>query len=625
MAIKFNKELLLKHRFWVMLGATALLALIGIGYLEMFVDAEVMRKKYDDDFKRYKNTLPKSNKKTLDAYQSVIDEDTKNETKIWTDAYVEEEPLFRWPKLVEKRFNFANGYFARDIKLSKLPDAKSWPKDVDEKTKGEKILHGAFESQEEDGIWVKRGNGKKVFISPTQNVRVTDDGRPIEYVSLKDIGPGKFVTVTYQKGRYFNDPLTGTEIDAFTKSYSDQIWEVLKTVEPLDEKGKGVVQLRDWLYPPSELPTELPPSGSFIRYVTGPWNVNKPLSKEAWIAQEDLWIQTEIYRMIAEANKKISDFQGKGGKKADTPYTFVNPTFKVELTLDPKGNLAFKIKNRLDHQQALDLNFRVLLNDARDFTPETFRISGDALKPAGDKNGKDTFTASFPIAKSPRNGVFSVQQVLTWQTAAVKRIDLISIGDAGEQSHSHRTFGEGALRPFDSKDMDGAVMAKGVPGRPPGKGAKGVIAPPKGGAAPVAAGANMGAIEHGLWTFRYVGDGVSDQFRRIPVAVVIIVDQDHVDRVLTSFNNSKLRFLPTQVLLNQYPGSLQPPAPPAADADKPVRPLFPGGRPAPVAPQPQAGAASDTETNMELIIYGIMTLYQRYPPLPPPLAVEKKN
>ena len=48
----------------------------------------------------------------------------------------------------------------------------------------------------------------------------------------------------------------------------------------------------------------------------------------------------------------------------------------------------------------------------------------------------------------------------------------------------------------------------------------------------------------------------------IPVAVVLIVDQDHVDRVLNSFNNSKLRFLETQVLLNYYSGSLQPPPPP---------------------------------------------------------------
>ena len=29
-----------------------------------------------------------------------------------------------------------------------------------------------------------------------------------------------------------------------------------------------------------------------------------------------------------------------------------------------------------------------------------------------------------------------------------------------------------------------------------------------------------------------------------------------------------------------------------------------------------ANGAADTETNMELVIYGIMTIYQRYPPAP---------
>ena len=45
------------------------------------------------------------------------------------------------------------------------------------------------------------------------------------------------------------------------------------------------------------------------------------------------------------------------------------------------------------------------------------------------------------------------------------------------------------------------------------------------------------------------------------VAIVLIVDQNQVDRVQTAFNNSKLRFLTTQVLLNHYPKSLKPELP----------------------------------------------------------------
>src|SRR5262249_49976 len=160
---------------------------------------------------------------------------------------------------------------------------------------------------------------------------------------------------------------------------------------------------------------------------------------EAWIAQENLWIQKEIYRMVRAANDEVAVFKGKGGKERNKVYSFFNPNFEVELTLDDKQTLTFKIKNRLDRQQSIDLNFRVLLNDQPGFASEDIRISGDPLKPKGAKSVKDVFV--FPADKSPRNAILKVEQVLNWQMAAVKRIDQISIGSAAgdEISHSHRT------------------------------------------------------------------------------------------------------------------------------------------------------------------------------------------
>jgi hypothetical protein len=120
------------------------------------------------------------------------------------------------------------------------------------------------------------------------------------------------------------------------------------------------------------------------------------------------------------------------------------------------------------------------------------------------------------------------------------------------------------------------------------------------------------------------------------VAVALIVDQDHVDRVLTHFNNSKLRFLELQVLLNHYTGSLTPPATTEQKEKGPegyppgIRPkgfgfpgglggregLIPGGPGRPAAGNQPSGDGQNLETNMELVIYGVMTLYQRYPPRP---------
>jgi hypothetical protein len=61
---------------------------------------------------------------------------------------------------------------------------------------------------------------------------------------------------------------------------------------------------------------------------------------------------------------------------------------------------------------------------------------------------------------------------------------------------------------------------------------------------------------HKLVSDRYFD--VTPQARRVPVAVVLIVDPAHVTRVETAFANSPLRFLINQVLINRYPRSVRP-------------------------------------------------------------------
>ena len=113
------------------------------------------------------------------------------------------------------------------------------------------------------------------------------------------------------------------------------------------------------------------------------------------------------------------------------------------------------------------------------------------------------------------------------------------------------------------------------------------------------------------------------------MAVVLVVDQDHVDRVITQFNNSKLRFLESQVLLNHFSGSLQPAG--VVEQKKEGAGPPPGSQPGfkgfggfgtkgldtgATEGQPAAAGGDNQETNMEMVIYGIVTLYQRYPPRP---------
>src|SRR5262249_43229593 len=413
--------------------------------------------------------------------------------------------------------------------------------------------------------------------------------------------------------------------------YKQQNHDVLRIVEPLDEKGNGVVQLRDWLYRSDSLPDEQEKKDvKFIRYVAQDWLVKTEVSKEAWIAQENIWIQREIYQIIKRSNDDISKFHGGEEKGAKGKYHFRNPAFALELSLAEDKSLSFKITNLLQRTQKLDLNVRVKMSKPGDAA--IIPISGLPLPP-----GKSHVqTIKYDAKESPRTGVYAVEQMLTWETAAVKRIDHISIGSIAPDdiSHSQRTFPD-VLRPFDEKDLPKEEKKEEKEGVPPGGkrfGREEGLGGPGGG------GANKTLLRHGLWTDRYIE--VSEQSRRIPVAVALIVDQDHVDRVLTHFNNSKLRFLELQVLLNHYTGSLAPPATTeqkekGGEGPPGFRPkgfgvpggfggregFIPGGpgRPGGLGPgagnQPP-GDGQDLESNMELVIYGVMTLYQRYPPRP---------
>lgn len=613
MALKINKEMILKNKFWILLNLAGLLAFLGL----MFLYLEDPSAKQLDILKKARNSSTKVKGEQSEQTIAEMAERAKKaknlELEVWSDAFKAQEPLFFWSNKVEDDFAFQNGRFITEIKIEKdFPaDKKTWPEDTPT------LIRGILTEYNRDYIKVTDRHGKEVRFNPMTSVSMNivnpDDGKKMVWDNRLANYRGKLFVVTFQNGKYFADGLTTREVSAFSDSYSSQIHNILRTVDPMNIKGEGVVLLKDWLYDPEKLPHEDPKGKDlkFVRYVSEPWKINTDITKEAWIAQEDIWLQSEIYRVIRSVNDSISKFRGKGGEKRATAYKFQNDNFDLDLTLQADNSLTFKIKNRLKKRQRLDLNFRVQMNKTQ--PAEIVKISGLPLMPLGDKEGKDSHMQTLTPNKElpPRQGIFAVEQVLTMDSAAVKRIDQVSIGSNGvdDISHSHRTYPEN-LMPFDPKDLPAKDQA-GDPG--------GGKQPPFGGLRPgggLAAGGNEKPLPHGLWTNRY--KEVTEQSRRIPISVVLIVDQDHVDRVVSTFNNSKLRFLETQILVNHYAEQLQPPPLPIenkADGGG-FPPKFGGGREQAGGPLVGAPSTNADESNMELVIYGIMTLYQRYPPRP---------
>lgn len=82
----------------------------------------------------------------------------------------------------------------------------------------------------------------------------------------------------------------------YQEIYRDQFIELLKIVEPVDQKGKGLVQMKQEV---------------IGRYVQ-PWSAESQYSvtvPEAWLAQEDIWLLRALLGVVARANTGSTKFQ----------------------------------------------------------------------------------------------------------------------------------------------------------------------------------------------------------------------------------------------------------------------------------------------------------------------------
>jgi hypothetical protein len=657
--MKFDKDTLIKHRFWILLGVAVPLSLLSLLILATVVSARISkaRKSLEDELgkvEKYKDKI--MNDRWVAVMREAADEKKKFEEVVWKSAYDEQKTISTWPREVEDQFHFQDGLFPVGIKLLKSAPQDASPGKEAASTadegpeKHEYQFTGRIETIERNWMEVKNGKEAKTFQRTPAVTRkvVTDDGKEISFVDLR---AGNWVEVTYEKGRYFGDPLTDEEQRAFAKGYSGQIAPILAQVNPVSANGRGVVILKGWPYRESEPPPE---NARFLIFKSGEWKLDKDISDEAWMAQEDLWVQREIYRLISVANEYVSHFKGKGGADVSRTYTFTNPYWRVDLKLVGPKKLAVKITNQLTSRQKLDFFLAAKLSS----------VGYEPIPVGGHEplNPQESFEFAHDIVGRTPAGIFGLEQVLTWETAAVKRIDQISLGSlASECCHSHRTFPEGIRAFREEKKTEEATQAANVGGEE--QQAKLMAQQQKfmGAMAGGMAGGQKGGelTPNGLRKERYVE--VTRQARRIPVGLSLIVDQNHVDRVLTAFSNSKLRFLTTQVIMNRYPNSVRPsisstsadtvaPGGKVASGSNPadvmksivsgaqgkmagfgampdmskmigsVPPGMMGGMPFPSVMQPGAATSAaggdEDESNFELVIYGIVSLYERYPPRP---------
>ncbi|HEV8059366.1 MAG TPA: hypothetical protein VGP68_05815 [Gemmataceae bacterium] len=500
MAVKVDKEFLLKHRFWILTGVFVILALVPLFLLTTSVSDEVAKKRDEYD----------KAKKAVEGITSPMNDS-------WVTAY--------------------------NVKDKFVSDKR------DE-------VHGqAWRSQE--------------------NMMTYPE-------SLKPI----------MKDKYFGDTLVFTDLDKFARDYQSQLGSAVVEVQPLlplEGYEKGVVQFPggsiDGVLRLSVQFTSLPPSKEDF------WLAQEDL----WVKRELLRIIRDANDSVARfhaadeeqpvvekkqpepanpakpaadasvaGNKPAADASAAENKPADgaTPpapkpaakpivkksidlnhRVFRNQHWELDLTLKqglndqkkPVYKVSGTIKNIGKRQRPLGIDFKVLLQDGPD--PAGIILPVDREPLAVGETWTIPPTREFSADQIAFDGLHGVEEVLTWRTAPVKRIDVIELG------YSSSRMANRTLKPprwyVPPVAAETTAGPEGAGGPPTGMGGKmGMMG---------MGGATGGAVtttKNGMVLNRYID--TNEQVRHMPVGMVVIADDEHLAELLSAFTNSRLRIQVTQ-------------------------------------------------------------------------------
>jgi hypothetical protein len=315
-----------------------------------------------------------------------------------------------------------------------------------------------------------------------------------------------------------------------------------------------------------------------------------PSYKEVWVAQEDFWVQRELLLALNKANKSVATFKKvKAGKDIDPndplQGSFENRYWHLDLKIAKKDQvfvLTGRITNpeksddgqdRPKKMQQIGLIFFWLYLDKDPNSKVPIAVQGENLAWGKSQEIRETPLLGLDLAPQ---GIFGVEQVLQPKNSPIKRIDQLVLG-----SQSHRTYGSLNAPAF---------LRDSFVARPP----------PKGGAAPGKEAAPTNLTDNGVLSQRYYNPQTDKtEVRRMPIGMVLVVDQAHIPDVEAALVSSRLRFQITQVLWQHFRGALGS----GLEEDK--------NRKGPRV-EPKAGEGEEPVSNLaELVIYGTASLYER--------------
>jgi hypothetical protein len=335
-----------------------------------------------------------------------------------------------------------------------------------------------------------------------------------------------------------------------------------------------------------------------LRHVTD-WGTQVPTANRIWLALEDLWVQKTLLLAVNDINAAVRVFTPVDDDKSAPPLKrkFRNRIWDLELEVPTEGPLArkvflVKLTNRTDRMQVLGLNktmsLRVWLNDTefpvllrfqKEFVraKATFEIRQkvDVVPPPDRKALMDqglleevqvipsTLAQGIPGGVEVQK-IRKVEQVLDDLNVPVRQVLDVVLGYK-DARHAPAGLTPPKFWPAAEAVADPAAPA----GLGTGMGSPDGAAGEPGGIGVPGMGGRMGMMGGGSGRGSKTGGPavvldanrnrylqVTDQVRRMPVAVILLVDQMFMQDALVAYANSPLRFQVTQFHWKRFRGNL---------------------------------------------------------------------
>lgn len=335
--------------------------------------------------------------------------------------------------------------------------------------------------------------------------------------------------------------------------------------------------------------------------------------EQVWLLLEDLWVQRSLLSGLRSVNLDMAKFEPvKADGQTKTKKVFRNRVWELALEVVPEGNegrqrLTGTLTNISERLQLMGktpesgngMAVNVWLSADPSAQPMLFKIGGEflpgrgAVKTIKDKDGASQVVPAnvlpivpvddhiLPAGTDPlRTEIVRVEQVFDVRTVPLKRIDALVLGHTAALDSRSVAQPGGLVPPLGKGNgglfaeefvKDPAAADPSAAGGPMGSpGGMGPAPGPGPGGRPGLVG-DGGTGGTGSAATRAVGGGpltavidgnkkrylaVTPQVRRMPVGLVVVVDQAYLQDVLLALSNSPLRFQITQVAWTRFRGTL---------------------------------------------------------------------